>query len=131
MVVGELDDAEFARRVVSGIRCMGRVDHDGLTELAADGSRRRLGRIGWAEDVAGFADGIDALVDDGDAFFRAGLVSQFGWAFGGFTSCHELHDLFPVLATVDGAEDLSELFFSFAGEREAELFLNKSSCDLT
>ena len=30
----------------------------------------------------------------------------------------------------DGAEDLSELFFGFAGEREAALFLNKSSCDL-
>lgn len=82
-VVAHLDDAEFALgafRRVAGVRG---VDHDGLTEFAADRAGRGLGRIGGAEDVADFGDGIDAFVDQRDAGLGAGLVAEFRRTFAG------------------------------------------------
>ena len=85
---------------------MSGVDHDGLAELAADGSRRRLGGVCWSENFAGFAHGISTLINEGYAFFCAWRVAEFLRAVAGFASGHELDNLFPVFATINGAEDL-------------------------
>ena len=52
---------------------MGGVDHDGRTEFTADGAGRRLGWIRGSEDVADLVHSANAFIDEGDAFFRAGL----------------------------------------------------------
>ena len=70
------------------------------------------------------------MVNDGDAFFRAGFVPKFGRTFGRFASCHELDDLFPVFASVDWAEQVAELLFGFAGEGQFELFFDEAARNL-
>ena len=50
------------------------VDRDVRAEFAADGAGRRLGRIGRAEHVADFADGVHAFINQRDALLRAGLL---------------------------------------------------------
>ena len=109
---------------------MGSIDHDGLAELATNGSGRRFGGVGWPEDISCFSDGIDALVDDGDALLCAGLVAEFGGALGGFAASHEFYDLLPVFPSVDGTQQVAELLFGFAGEGEFELFFDEFSGNL-
>src|SRR5213594_1690507 len=62
------NDGDFPFGILFGIAGMRRVDHDGLAEFTADGARRGLGRIGGTEDVSDFANGFNALINDGDAF---------------------------------------------------------------
>jgi len=52
------------------------VDHDGRAKFAADGARRRLGRIGRSQHIADFGDRIHAFIDQCDALFRAGLFQS-------------------------------------------------------
>jgi len=57
---------------------MGGIDHDAGAEFASDGAGRGLGGVGRAEDIADLADGIGAFIDEGDAFFGAGILKFLG-----------------------------------------------------
>src|SRR5437899_2666752 len=77
----DADDVHFSPRVFHGVAGVGSVDHDGRTKFAADGAGRRFGRVGGAQHVADFANGLMTFVNDGDAFLRAGLMERDRVAF--------------------------------------------------
>src|SRR5580698_6824455 len=92
IVLADLDDAHLAAGVVGRIGGVGRVDHDGRAKLAADRSGRRLGRVGWPEDLADFSHRVDALVNQNDALFGAGLVAGLAPGLTRRAAGHELDD---------------------------------------
>ena len=63
---------------------MGSVNHDRLSEFLSNGTGRRFCRVSGAENIANFAHGIDALVNDGDGFFRSRRFAFVGGTFARF-----------------------------------------------
>src|SRR5215475_2676505 len=94
----DLDDPHLALRILEGIRCMRGVDHDRLSELLSNRTRRRFCRISGAEDVANFAHGVHALVNNGNRFFRSRRVAFVLMTFAGLFTGHKLNDALPVFA---------------------------------
>src|SRR3984893_4374989 len=88
----------LALRVFNRIRRRRGVNHDCLTELFSDRARRCFRRIGGAEHVANFADGILALINERDAFFRPGRVPFFRKRIAWPRAGHEFDDVFPRVA---------------------------------
>src|SRR4029079_7532247 len=77
IILGNFDDAHLALGVLGRIGGVRRIDHDRLAKLASDRAGGRLGWIGRAEHFAHFANRVDALITNRDAFFAAGLVWSF------------------------------------------------------
>src|SRR5215475_2425286 len=74
----DLDDPHLALRILEGIRCMRGINHDRLSELLSNRTRRRFCRIGGAEHIANFAHRIDPFVNNGDRFFGS-RTGAFVW----------------------------------------------------
>src|SRR4030088_329490 len=87
---------------------MGGVDHDGLAEFFSDRTGRRFRRIGRAKNFSDFAHRVLALINDGNAFLAAWLLTFVGRTAACFCSRHELDDLFPRAATFSWPKFLFE-----------------------
>src|SRR5215813_8177206 len=66
IILVDSNDSHFSFRVFRRIGCVCGVNHDSLPEFSADRARGRLGWIGWAEDIANLAHGIDTLIYNRD-----------------------------------------------------------------
>ena len=104
---------------------MGGVDHDGLPELAPDRSGRSLGRVCWAENVADFANGLDAFVNQRDALFAARFVPLGLREVRRGMAGHEFDDVFELAVAEDGAEDVAQRAFLVRGDFDAEFLFER------
>src|ERR1051325_2663767 len=104
IILVDSNDSHFAFSVLRRIRGVCGVDHDGLPEFFPNRAWRGLGRVGRAEDVANLADGVYALINNGNRFFRPGSVTFLGRTSARFSSGHEFDDAFPVFAATLWAE---------------------------
>src|SRR5258706_6763222 len=102
-------------------------DGDVRAEFATDGAGRRFRWIGRAENVADFADGPHAFINQRDALLRAGLLTVFfRGAFVGYAAGHEAHDHVKLVVTVQRAEDVTEGLLLGGWNLEGEfLFQNR------
>src|SRR5438445_4409348 len=66
IVLAHVNDPHFTAGVCLGVTGVSGVDHDVLAELPANRSRRRLRRIGRAENVADFAHCFDTFINQRD-----------------------------------------------------------------
>src|SRR6266511_1319888 len=98
IILVDSNDSHFTFCVLRRIRCVRGIDHDGLPEFSPDRTWRCFGRVGRAEHVANLADGVHALINNGDRFFRPGSVAFFGRTFAGFSTGHKFNNAFPVFA---------------------------------
>ncbi len=106
---------------------MGGIDHDGGAEFAADGAWGRFGGVGGAEDFPDFADGVHAFIDEGDAFFGAGLVHLVCGAFAGGSAGHKADDIIELVVAEEGSEEFAELFFFGGGYGELEFLFDRGA----
>src|SRR6266481_6994154 len=91
-------DCHLAFRVLNRAGRVRSVDHDCLAKFFSNRARRRFCRIGWAKDLADFANGVFALINQGDALFRPGFVPFFRKRIARPCAGHKFDDLFPRVA---------------------------------
>jgi hypothetical protein len=120
VVFANPDDAHFAARILGGIGGVRGVDHDGRAELAANGARRRLGRIGRAEDLANFAHGINALIDKDNALLGAGFGPRLAIGFGRRVAGHEADDVVELLLAGERTEQAADLLLHLGRDGEIQ-----------
>src|SRR5256884_2188776 len=98
IILVDSNDSHFAFGVLTRIRGVRGVDHDGLAKFSPDRPWRRLGWIGWAQHVANLTDRIHALINNRDRFFRSGSTAFFRRTFAWLSPGHEFDNAFPVFA---------------------------------
>src|SRR6266699_2288674 len=120
VVFAHINNAHFAFGVLLRIARVRGIDHNGLAELAPDRARWRFRRIRRTKHIPDLADGFDAFINHGNAFFGAGFVGFSKRAFRGSLPRHETDDVVELLVAENRAEHIAELLFDRQRNRKPE-----------
>src|SRR5688500_2171996 len=125
-VFADVDNADLSSGVVFRIARVGRVDHDGRSEFTSNRAGRRLRGVGRAEHVSNLAHCFEPFVDNGDAFFAAGLLDGRFVAIRRAAAGHEANDVIELIVAIERPEDLAQLFALAGANLESKLFFERA-----